>query len=73
MTAVENKASKQGKTKKTIGTILGTGFFAILCAIIIFPVFAGLLASFAVQGISEAHDRHGRKWFLGAMRSQGNA
>lgn len=46
MTAVENKASKQGKAKKTIGTILGTGFFAILCAIIIFPVFAGLLASF---------------------------
>ncbi len=27
-------------------TILGTGFFAALCAIIVFPVLAGLLASF---------------------------
>jgi arabinosaccharide transport system permease protein len=41
-----NKASRQSKAKRTIGTILATGFFAILCAIIIFPVFAGLLASF---------------------------
>ena len=32
--------------KRMIGTILGTGFFAILSAIIVFPVFAGLLASF---------------------------
>ena len=30
---------------------------------------AGLLTSFAVQGISEAHDRHGRKWFLGAAKA----
>ena len=29
-----------------IGVVLGTGFFLILCAIIIFPVLAGLLASF---------------------------
>ena len=35
-----------GTPKRIIGTILGTGFFVILCAIIIFPVFAGLLASF---------------------------
>ena len=46
MAEVDNKASREGKTKKIIGTILGTGFFAILSAIIIFPVFAGLLASF---------------------------
>jgi arabinosaccharide transport system permease protein len=42
----EYKASKESKAKRTIGTILGTGFFAILCLIIIFPVLAGLLASF---------------------------
>lgn len=46
MAEVDNKASREGKTKKTIGMILGTGFFAVLSAIIIFPVFAGLLASF---------------------------
>ena len=27
-----------------VGVVLGTGFFVILCAIIVFPVFAGLLA-----------------------------
>lgn len=32
--------------KRRVGTVLGTGFFLILCLIIIFPVFAGLLASF---------------------------
>lgn len=32
--------------KRMVGTILGTGFFVVLCLIIIFPVFAGLLASF---------------------------
>ena len=32
--------------RRMVGTVLGTGFFVILCAIIIFPVFAGLLASF---------------------------
>ena len=46
MAEVDNKASRQGKAKKTVGTILATGFFAVLSAIIIFPVFAGLLASF---------------------------
>lgn len=29
-----------------VGVFLGTGFFVFLCAVIIFPVFAGLLASF---------------------------
>lgn len=38
--------SKQGKQKRIVGTILATGFFAVLSLIIIFPVFAGLLASF---------------------------
>ncbi len=32
--------------KRVVGTILATGFFLVLCLIIIFPVFAGLLASF---------------------------
>ncbi len=32
--------------KRMVGTVLGTGFFAIFSLIIIFPVFAGLLASF---------------------------
>ena len=32
--------------KHKIGEIIATGFFAILSAIIVFPVFAGLLASF---------------------------
>lgn len=46
MAKTNNKASSDGKVKRIIGTILGTGFFAVLSAIIIFPVFAGLLASF---------------------------
>ena len=41
-----DKGPKSGKTKRTVGTVLGTGFFAVLSMIIIFPVFAGLLASF---------------------------
>ncbi len=35
-----------GTPQRRVGTILGTGFFLILSLIIIFPVFAGLLASF---------------------------
>jgi arabinosaccharide transport system permease protein len=31
---------------RRVGTVLGTGFFLILSLIIVFPVFAGLLASF---------------------------
>lgn len=46
MAKTNNKASSDGKVKRIIGMILGTGFFAVLSAIIIFPVFAGLLASF---------------------------
>ena len=46
MAETGKKTSREGKTKRIIGTILGTGFFAVMSAIIIFPVFAGLLASF---------------------------
>ncbi len=35
-----------GTPKRMVGTVLGTGFFVILSLIIVFPVFAGLLASF---------------------------
>ncbi|MBP3454244.1 MAG: carbohydrate ABC transporter permease [Clostridia bacterium] len=38
--------SKHANTKRAIGTVLVTGFFAILSAIIAFPLLAGLLASF---------------------------
>ena len=38
--------SKQANTKRVVGTVLVTGFFAILSAIIAFPLLAGLLASF---------------------------
>ncbi len=43
-------SSKKRKTgmseRKKIGTVLATGWFAILGFVVIFPVFAGLLASF---------------------------
>ena len=42
----DKRGPKSGKTKRTVGTVLGTGFFAVLSMIIIFPVFAGLFASF---------------------------
>lgn len=32
--------------RRRVGTVLGTGFFLVLSLIIVFPVFAGLLASF---------------------------
>lgn len=38
--------SKHANTKRVIGTVLVTGFFAVLSAIIAFPLLAGLLASF---------------------------
>lgn len=41
-----NSKSQVGGTKTTVLTVLGTGLFVILCFIIVFPVFAGLLASF---------------------------
>ncbi len=40
------KDSKVSTRKTKIASVFATGFFAILCALIIFPVFAGLLASF---------------------------
>ena len=52
-----DKGPKSGKTKRTVGTVLGTGFFAVLSLIIIFPVFAGLLASFrpGTEPVSYTH------------------
>lgn len=46
MTEIDKMDSQKGKIKRTILTILATGFFVCLCGVIIFPVFAGLLASF---------------------------
>ncbi len=44
---MDEKKKKMGKSKKKrILSILSTGFFIILCLIVIFPVFAGVLASF---------------------------
>ena len=40
------KIGKIGGTKRTVLTVFSTGFFALLCVIISFPLFAGLLASF---------------------------
>lgn len=44
--AKEKKAKVVGGTKRKVLTVISTGFFAVLSAIIVFPVFAGLLASF---------------------------
>ena len=44
--AKEKNAKVVGGTRRKVFTVLSTGFFAILSAIIVFPVFAGLLASF---------------------------
>lgn len=41
-----NSKSQVGGTKTTVLTVLGTGLFVVLCFFIVFPVFAGLLASF---------------------------
>lgn len=42
-----SSGNKMGvSVKRTIGTILATGWFAVLGIIIIFPILAGLLASF---------------------------
>ncbi len=38
--------SQVGGTKTSVLTVLGTGLFVVLCFFIVFPVFAGLLASF---------------------------
>lgn len=41
-----NSKEQVGGTKTTVLTVLGTAVFAILSALIVFPVFCGLLASF---------------------------
>lgn len=41
-----NKDSKPVTPAVRVGSVFATAFFAILCGIIVFPVFAGLLASF---------------------------
>lgn len=41
-----SKSDQVGGTKTTVLTVLGTGLFVVLCFFIVFPVFAGLLASF---------------------------
>jgi ABC-type sugar transport system, permease component len=38
--------SQIGGTKTSVLTVLGTGLFVVLCFLIVFPIFAGLLASF---------------------------
>ncbi len=40
------QSPKSGSSSKTIGTILATGVFVVLCFLIAFPLLAGLLASF---------------------------
>jgi len=40
------KAKKVGGAKNTVFTVLATGLFVVLSALIIFPIFSGLLASF---------------------------
>lgn len=44
--SVEEKSVGGMKAKRTVLSILATGFFAILSAIIVFPLLAGLVASF---------------------------
>ncbi len=41
-----NQRNLQHTPKHVIGTVFATGFFVALCAIIAFPILAGLLASF---------------------------
>lgn len=47
-TKTENakKTGKIGGAKRTVLTVFSTGFFALLCALIAFPLVAGLFASF---------------------------
>lgn len=41
-----NSKNQVGGTKTTVLTMLSTGLFVVLCFLIVFPVFAGFLASF---------------------------
>ena len=46
-TASSKEKEKMGMTAKNrILSVIATGFFVVLCALVVFPVFAGLLASF---------------------------
>lgn len=38
--------NNQTSSSVKVSTVLATGVFAVLCAIVVFPIFAGLLASF---------------------------
>ena len=42
----KNGKSQVGGTKTTIRSLIGTAWFVILSILIIFPIFAGLIASF---------------------------
>jgi len=42
----KSNSEKVGGTKTTVLTVIGTGIFAVLSFLIVFPVFSGLLASF---------------------------
>lgn len=44
--AEQVKSLKSGSSKKTVGTVLATGVFVVLCLLVAFPLVAGLLASF---------------------------
>lgn len=44
--ASSNKVKSNMLVKRKIGTVLATGWFAVIGFVVIFPVFAGLLASF---------------------------
>ena len=47
MANTASSKEKMGMTAKNrILSVIATGFFVVLCALVVFPVFAGLLASF---------------------------
>ena len=47
MANAASSKDKMGMTAKNrILSVISTGFFVILCGLVVFPVFAGLLASF---------------------------
>ena len=46
MPMTNQKAKKVGGTKTVILSVISTAFFVLLCALVVFPVLAGLLASF---------------------------
>ena len=46
ISSVNDKETMGMKTKRTILTVIGTAFFAVLSFVIVFPLVAGLIASF---------------------------